>query len=181
MPRIDGTTNAQSTFLRAFRSHPAGPPPDQWPAPAILRRWLRSPAFCHALHTLRQTLQFRSEFQLACAATQATSALATNDPQRPAQEAYRLLHLLRIAHQRDRFPRRTTGVYSAAAALPQDIRTAFTYAPDGRPRLGEMPIPQAFFDDPHRHWTEADLVRERLKEQHNEMTAKHTQHHQPRS
>ena len=61
MPRIDGTTNAQTTFLRAFRNNPAGPPPDEWPAPAVLRRWLRRPCFQQALTTLREVLRFRAE------------------------------------------------------------------------------------------------------------------------
>src|SRR5438046_4833789 len=75
MPRIHGTTNAMTTFLRAFRQSPAGPPPDQWPAPAVLRRWLRRPAFQQALVSLRHVLHFRAEFHLAAAAAQAALTL----------------------------------------------------------------------------------------------------------
>src|SRR3954470_18479175 len=76
MPRIPGTTNAQTTFLRAFRTNPAGPPPEEWPAPAVLRRWLRRPAFQDALVTLREVLRFRTEFHLTAAAAQAAQATA---------------------------------------------------------------------------------------------------------
>lgn len=65
MPRIPETTDAQSTFLRAFRT-PAGP--SQWPAPAILRRWLRQPPFLRAMNSLLETLRFQSDFQLGIAA-----------------------------------------------------------------------------------------------------------------
>lgn len=43
MPDIPGTSRAQTLFLRAFRKSPTGPTPDQWPSPAILRRWRRKP------------------------------------------------------------------------------------------------------------------------------------------
>jgi len=33
MPRITGTTDAQTTFLRAFRHNPTGPAPADWPTP----------------------------------------------------------------------------------------------------------------------------------------------------
>jgi hypothetical protein len=41
MPRIAGTSDAQSRVLRTFHTCPGGPPPDQWPSPTIFRRWLR--------------------------------------------------------------------------------------------------------------------------------------------
>ncbi|MGA2499465.1 MAG: hypothetical protein ABSH20_17125, partial [Tepidisphaeraceae bacterium] len=42
-----------------------------WPAPAILRRWLRQPPFLRALNSLLETLRFQSDFQLATAAVNA--------------------------------------------------------------------------------------------------------------
>jgi hypothetical protein len=56
MPRIPNTTNRQSAFLRALSKNPTGLPKDQWPSPAILRRWLRKPGFRAAFETLRATL-----------------------------------------------------------------------------------------------------------------------------
>ncbi|MDB5320033.1 MAG: hypothetical protein JWN40_1664 [Phycisphaerales bacterium] len=104
MPRIDGTTNAQTTFLRAFRNNPAGPPPDQWPAPAVLRRWLRRPCFQRALTTLREVLRFRADFHLTAAATQAARQLAQPDSAITAPDYKRLLDLIRLSHLRQRFP-----------------------------------------------------------------------------
>jgi hypothetical protein len=107
MPRIPGTSNAQSAFLRTFRSNPAGPPPEEWPAPAVLRRWLRRPAFQDALVTLREVLRFRTEFHLTAAAAQAAQRLQSNPSQDPAvsaQDYKRLLDLLRLTHTRQRFP-----------------------------------------------------------------------------
>ena len=49
MDNISGTSRLQTIFLRAFRLQPAGSTPDQWPSPAILRRWLRKPPFRRAL------------------------------------------------------------------------------------------------------------------------------------
>jgi hypothetical protein len=101
MPRIPGTNDRQTTFLRAFRNNPSGPPPESWPSPAILRRWLRRPAFRAALDSLRQTLQFQSDFHLAAAASAAVQSLAA--PDAPASSARRLENLLRLAHLRQRF------------------------------------------------------------------------------
>ena len=97
MPRIEGTTNAQTAFLRAFRTNPSGPLPGDWPSPAILRRWLRRPAFGRALASLREAMRFRAQFHLANAANQAAEVL--HDPvQRDAlssQQVRTLFELLR--------------------------------------------------------------------------------------
>jgi hypothetical protein len=103
MPRIPATTNAQSTFLRAFRTSPTGPAPDQWPSPAVFRRWLRRPAFATALRSLRDALRTQADFHLASAAAQAVQGLATQ-PELAPQDFRRLAELLRLAHQRQRFP-----------------------------------------------------------------------------
>jgi DNA-directed RNA polymerase specialized sigma24 family protein len=102
MPRIPGTTNAQTTFLRAFRSNPAGPPPADWPTPSLLRRWLRRPAFCRALDSLQRAHRFRADFLLTTAATHAAERL--NDQAGAlADDPRRLAELLRLAHVRHRF------------------------------------------------------------------------------
>jgi hypothetical protein len=106
MPRIPGTTNAQTIFLRAFRRHPAGPPPEDWPSPAIVRRWLRRPAFLSALADLREVLRFRTDFHLTLAASQAAEQLQsppTGGSALDPQDHKRLLNLLRLAHVRQRF------------------------------------------------------------------------------
>ena len=140
MPRIKGTTSPMNTFLRAFRDNPAGPPPEQWPSPAILRRWLRRPAFQQALVSLRKVLQFRAEFHLAAAAANAAQTLhAANNPI-PAQDSSstqdsgpstqdlpkhpadqkRLIDLLRLSHLRLRFP-----------VEDQDFRVPSKYSEEG--------------------------------------------------
>ena len=63
MPRIEGTSNRQSSFLRAFRLHHGGPPPEAWPSPAILRRWLRHHGFRRAFTDLQRTLKTALSFQ----------------------------------------------------------------------------------------------------------------------
>ncbi len=104
MPRIPGNSNAASAFLRSFRTNPAGPPPDKWPAPAILRRWLRRPAFRAALSSLQDTLRLQADFHLATAASCA-AALAAPDPaaSETAKSKVEILQLLRLSHLRQRF------------------------------------------------------------------------------
>jgi hypothetical protein len=46
------TTRAQTDFLRAVAKNPYGLPPDQWPSPDILRRWLKRPGFCDATESI---------------------------------------------------------------------------------------------------------------------------------
>jgi hypothetical protein len=115
MPRITGTTDAQSTFLRAFRHNPAGPAPADWPHPAILRRWLRRPAFLTALNSLHQTLRFQVDFHLATAAARAAAAF-TAQPELTTQD---LSRLLRLAHLRDRFASTTPPSFATPATFKQ--------------------------------------------------------------
>ncbi|MFI5381408.1 MAG: hypothetical protein ACHRHE_19090 [Tepidisphaerales bacterium] len=103
MSKIAGTTNAQTTFLRAFRTAPGGPTPDQWPSATILRRWLRRPAFVRAIASVRDALRFQADFHLASAATAASATLAGPNPPESTPEVHRLSNLLRLAHLRDRF------------------------------------------------------------------------------
>jgi hypothetical protein len=100
MPDITGTTRAQTLFLRAFHTSPTGPAPADWPSPAILRKWLRKPAFRRALATIQETLQFQSDFQLSRAANAAARRLLADDAELTTHDLGRLL---RLAHLRQRF------------------------------------------------------------------------------
>ncbi|HLL88284.1 MAG TPA: hypothetical protein VK324_03180 [Tepidisphaeraceae bacterium] len=100
--------------MKAFRTHPDGPPPDCWPSPAILRRWLRRPTFRAALLSLRDTMRWQADLQLTAAAAVATHALqhaAAAVPTADLEAATAqqrsvtaLTRLLRIYHLRQRFP-----------------------------------------------------------------------------
>jgi hypothetical protein len=124
MPRITGTTDAQTTFLRAFRHSPTGPAPTDWPTPAILRRWLRRPAFLTALNSLHQTLRFQVDFHLATAAARAAAAF-TAQPEFTTQD---LSRLLRLAHLRERFASTTQPNFATPATFKQrqEIQTLQT-------------------------------------------------------
>jgi hypothetical protein len=100
MPRVPETTDRQTLFLRAFRTNPAGPDPADWPSPAILRRWLRKPAFIAALRSVQTALRFQTDFQLSSAANNAARKLAHHDADLSTQDLNRLL---RHAHLRQRF------------------------------------------------------------------------------
>jgi len=106
MPRIPNTTDSQSKFLRAFRTHPFGPPPDQWPSPAILRRWLRRPGFHRAFLDLRTAIRMQADFHLAAASAQAAHRLAQRaaESQDSGLSTQDYLQSLRLAHLRQRFP-----------------------------------------------------------------------------
>jgi hypothetical protein len=105
MPRIPGTTNRQTAFLRALRTHLDGPPPELWPSPAILRKWLRRETFRRALDSIRDTLTYQTDFALASAASSAArkylAASATADKPPTHQDTLALSRLLRLAHQRE--------------------------------------------------------------------------------
>jgi hypothetical protein len=100
MPRIPGTTHAQTIFLRTFRNNPTGPAPADWPSPAILRRWLRRPRFRQALHSVQDTLRFQADFHLATAATKAAQRFETQDSELSTLDLNRIL---RLSHVRQRF------------------------------------------------------------------------------
>ena len=107
MANIPGTSRLQTIFLRAFRQQPTGPNPDQWPSPAILRRWLRRPTFRRALASVQDTLRLQSDFHLASAATRASAQLAAlpePSPDTPPSESLNTVEsILRLAHVRQRF------------------------------------------------------------------------------
>ena len=121
MPRIPGTNNQQSAFLRAMRTHLDGPPPELWPSPAIMRKWLRHAGFRRALDSIRDVLTYQTDFALVSAAncaarrflvaatatgattapTEAGAADKPNVPSTPTPEATRAFcQLLRLAQQR---------------------------------------------------------------------------------
>ena len=114
MPRIPGTTNQQSAFLRAFRTHPNGPPPELWPSPAIFRRWMRRPTFAKTVDSRLQAVRLQTDCHLAFAACQAArqaaqtcAAPASPDPAaqpKPPDPN----QLFRLHHLRQRFPANPT-------------------------------------------------------------------------
>src|SRR5512141_1716787 len=85
MPRIPGTNNQQSAFLRALIKSPDAPPPEVWPKPVIFRRWLRKPGFRAAMDSLRDSLRYEADLHLAYAARNAARALSS-PPQPPPGE-----------------------------------------------------------------------------------------------
>jgi hypothetical protein len=104
MPRISGTTDNATSFLRAFRKNPAGPPPEQWPSPAILRQWLRRPSFRAALKSIQETLLLQADFHLATAATRAAlTMIDPHDPQSEIRNPKSAMNVLRLSHLRQRF------------------------------------------------------------------------------
>jgi hypothetical protein len=105
MANIKGTTRHQTLFLRAFRKHPNGPPPEMWPSPSILRKWLRKPGFVRALSSVQEALRFQTDFHLTNAAKAAAKKLSAEDAALTTQDLNRLL---RHAHLRQRFPTPTT-------------------------------------------------------------------------
>ena len=100
MPRIKGTSHAQTIFLRAFRNSPTGPQPTDWPSPAILRRWLRRPTFRQALQSVQETLRLQADFHLTNAATKAAQQV---ESQHDAFTTQDLTRILRLSHVRQRF------------------------------------------------------------------------------
>ncbi|HYE20458.1 MAG TPA: hypothetical protein VEA69_18570 [Tepidisphaeraceae bacterium] len=125
MPRAHRPTQAQLDFLRAFYASPAGPAPADWPAPAVLKKWLARDTFRQALVGLFEALHVRADLQLAAAATHVAARFTQNGdaettaPLEP-RDALRLLrqaHLRERAHAKDQTVRRTlTG---------QELATAF--------------------------------------------------------
>jgi hypothetical protein len=101
MPNLPGTTNKQTLFLRAFRNHESGPPPEMWPSPSILRKWLRKPGFIKALRSVQEALRFQTDFHLTNAAKEAARKFSAQDSGLSTQDLNRLL---RHAHLRQRFP-----------------------------------------------------------------------------
>ena len=105
MPRIRGTTNAQTKFLRAFRTDPHGPSVDKWPSPAVLRRWLRRPGFCDAMASIRDAMRYQADFQLLAASASAAHGLHTSiSAGEPEAKRMKVMgDLLKLAHVRQRF------------------------------------------------------------------------------
>jgi len=93
-------SDRQQSFLRAFVNNPSGPAAQDWPSPAILRRWLRKPRFRSALNSLQLSIRFQTDFHIASAATSAARNLDNADaPPDPKQ----LQTILRLSHLRQRF------------------------------------------------------------------------------
>jgi hypothetical protein len=119
MSNKPNSTRAQTLFLRAFQQNPAGPPSQDWPAPAVLRRWLKNDDFSETLAGIRDAFRFQTDFHIASAAASAARtlqaavapiaaaaapAVPSNDPAADLDKHLRsLTGLLRLAHLRQRF------------------------------------------------------------------------------
>ena len=103
MPDITGTTRAQTLFLRAFRTNPAGPPPELWPAPALFRKWLRRPTFRSARQTVLAAVRYQTDLHLALAACNSARQLASQPADAPLDEPPNPHQLFRLHHLRQRF------------------------------------------------------------------------------
>lgn len=155
MPRITGTTNAQSAFLRTFITNPTGPSAADFPAPAIFRRWLRRPAFRQAINSLHETMEDQTDLYLAQAARSAASCLADSltveegsDDPIPIQVFHPLLAIIKSARQIRR-PR------AAPTPKPAHAGTERSAVPDPRSAVldssdnstpSRLPQPEAAVD-----------------------------------
>jgi hypothetical protein len=102
MPNVKGTTRHQTLFIRAFRDHPAGPPPELWPSPAVFQRWLTRAHFRKTLQSTLAALRFQTDLHLALAACQTARQIASAPAAPPTPPD--ATQLLRLHHLRQRFP-----------------------------------------------------------------------------
>jgi hypothetical protein len=116
MPRITGTTDTQTKFLRSFRTSPFGPGVEDWPSAAILRRWLRKPAFVAALRSLQTAMRCQADFQLLSAAAAGAHVLHTSITAGNSDDSHKQIKamsgLLKLAHLREKF---------ASQSLPKPV------------------------------------------------------------
>ena len=113
MPRKQGSTDAQRTFLRTWIDHPEGPPADQWPDPVVFARWLKNRRFRATLNAIRDTHRYRSDLHLANASSVAAQSLdslarstqpADPDPVKDQNSKIEnAITILRLSHLRQRF------------------------------------------------------------------------------
>ena len=167
-------TRAQRLFLRAFRDHPTGPAPADWPNPGTFKRWLKSPRFRRSLAAVRDALRFQADLHIASAATSAAKSLqsaVTNgepasaggvlDPETAehlTRQLKSLTDLLRLAHLRTRFaPPEQPAASSTRNATDhrnddEEVDRGGPICPDGKPvgyfRCNGPPGPPGF-DPPH--------------------------------
>lgn len=122
-------TRTQKLFLQTLIDNPTGPQPADWPSPAILRRWLRSPAFKSALESIRQANIVRADLALSQAAASAATLLADlllvpadqPDYQIPLENFSPILAILRQLHIRTRFVTDPAKSHPAPANSPIPI------------------------------------------------------------
>jgi len=108
MPRVQGTTNAQTSFLRSLRKQSGDLPAGDWPAAVVMRRWLRRPGFRAAMQSIQHALAFQIDMQLSAAAAEAAVALRNfgapaNGQATGGRDVVALLRIVRQAHLRQRF------------------------------------------------------------------------------
>src|SRR5688500_2038438 len=98
MSRIEGTTSLQTKFLRAFKTHPDGPPPELWPSPAVFRNWLRPPAFRTRPQAIVAAVRCPTHPRRALAANRSAEHLATSAAHDSTQDKQDNHLLLRLHH-----------------------------------------------------------------------------------
>src|SRR5688500_17300650 len=98
MSRIEGTTSLQTKFLRAFKTHPDGPPPELWPSPAVFRNWLRPPAFRTRPQAIVAAVRCPTHPRRALAADRSAAHLATSAAHDSTQDKQDNHLLLRLHH-----------------------------------------------------------------------------------
>jgi hypothetical protein len=107
MPRIRGTTDAQSSFLRALAKSELGPGKKPWPSAVVMRRWLRKPGFIAAMRRVRQAMRYQADFQLYSSAASAAHRMQSIVCEQGGEIEPKLLaalsSLLKLAHVRERF------------------------------------------------------------------------------
>jgi hypothetical protein len=93
----------QLDFLRRLIAADGTLPPDAWPSPLILRRWLRNDSFRRALFELRDGFRFQADLHLSAASARAAANLDTQlrDPDTTA-DLRDLIYTVRVAHLRER-------------------------------------------------------------------------------
>ncbi|HRK31278.1 MAG TPA: hypothetical protein PLD59_09390 [Tepidisphaeraceae bacterium] len=159
MPRLPGTTNAQTSFLRSLRDQTGNHLPTDWPSAVVMRRWLRRPGFRAAIQSIQNALAVQADLQLSAAAAEAAAKLrdvvAPNTTQSgddqpesdptPTHDVAGLLRILRSAHLRQRFVR------SAAAEQPDAAPPAIPI---------ERIVEQAAKLDPRRYHDMLQILKE---------------------
>ncbi len=107
-----GLTRAQTYFLQAYLRRPLGPNAELWPAPGVMRKWLRSAPFRRAMTSVREVQRMQAEMHLTAASVAAARAMqdlvggAVSDPtvlEAQSKHVTALTNILRLTHVWQRF------------------------------------------------------------------------------
>ena len=173
MPRIHDTNDRQSAFLRAFVKSPAGPPPHEWPTPAVFRNWLDRDGFRRAFRSLVSATRVQKDFHVLIgslhAARELQDTFSTDGASQP-DVSRRILctDLLKLDHRaaasRSRAARRRgtapplpnpDGEAEGNAPTREDVLRRLVH-PNCRPEVAHAFItggPHPFYDEPEYDMT----------------------------